>query len=102
MLFNFRLYFRHISTFEFIDVVLDFLCSFAELKAVTVSARTQAAIVWSSGHSVKEIIKLLNKLKKQRMVNKWSNRKSFGKARSGRPFLLTNCAGNVIKKATEV
>ena len=37
--------------------VLDFLCSFTEIT-VTVCARAQAAILQSSGHSVKEIAKL--------------------------------------------
>ena len=62
------------------------------MKANTVYARAQAAILRSSGHSVKDIAK--------RWVNKWWKRKSFeDKPRSGRPSVLTNRATNVSEKA---
>ena len=68
------------------------------MKANAVYARAQAAILRSSGHSVKDIAKLLKKT--ERWVNKWSKRKSFeDKPRSGRPSVLTNRARNVIEKA---
>ena len=68
------------------------------MKANTVYARAQAAILRSSGHSVKYIAKLLKKT--ERWVNKWSKRKSFeDKPRSGRPSVLTNHARNVIETA---
>ena len=68
------------------------------MKANAVYARAQAAILRSSGHSVKDIAKLLKKT--ERWVNKWSKRKSFeDKPRSGRPSVLTNRAGNLIEKA---
>ena len=43
--------FGNLSIFVFIAVVLDFLFSFTEMKANTVYARAQAAILRSSGHS---------------------------------------------------
>ena len=68
------------------------------MKEETVCARAQASILRSSGHSVKEIAKLLKKT--ERWVNKWSKRKSFkDKPRSERPSVLTNCARNLIEKA---
>ena len=68
------------------------------MKANAVYARAQAAILRSSGHSVKDIAKLLKKT--ERWVNKWSKRKSFeDKPRSGRQSVLTNRARNVIEKA---
>ena len=71
-----------INIFIFIAIVLDFLFSFMEMKANTVYARAQAAILWPSGHLGKDIAKLLKKT--ERWVNKWSKRKSFeGKPRSG-------------------
>ena len=67
------------------------------MKADTVCAKAQAAILRSSGHSVKEIAKLLKKT--ERWVNKWSKRKSFeDKPGTGQPSVLTNCARNVIEK----
>ena len=58
------------------------------MKANAVYARAQAAILRSSGHSVKDIAKLL------------TQRKSFeDKPRSGRLSVLTNRARNVIEKA---
>ena len=90
--------FCSLSIFVFIVVVLDFLFSFTEMKANAVYARAQAAILRSSGHSVKDIANLLKKT--ERWVNKWSKRKSFeDKPRSGRPSVLTNRARNVIEKA---
>jgi len=69
-----------------------------EMKANTVFARAQAAILRPSGHSVKDIAKLLKKT--ERWVNKWSKRKSFeDKPRSGWPSVLTNHARNLIQKA---
>ena len=44
--------------FVFLAFVLDFLCSFTEIT-VTVCARAQAAILQSSGHSVKEICQIV-------------------------------------------
>ena len=46
-----------------------------EMKANTVYARAQAAILWPSGHLGKDIAKLLKKT--ERWVNKWSKRKFF-------------------------
>lgn len=67
-------------------------------QAVTVCARAQAAILRSSGHSVKEISKLFKNT--ERWVNKWSKRTSFeDKPRSGRSSVLTNYSRNVIIKA---
>ena len=84
--------------FSYLLPFFGFLCSFTEMKADTVCARAQAAILRSSGHSIKEIAKLLKKT--EWWVNKWSKRKSFkDKLRSERPSVLTNCARNVIKKA---
>ena len=83
--------FCSLSIFVFIVVVLDFLFSFTEMKANAVYARAQAAILRSSGHSVKDIANLLKKT--ERWVNKWSKRKSFeDKPRSGRPSVLANRA----------
>ena len=62
-----------------------------------VYARAQAAILPSSGHSVKENAKLFNKT--ERWVNKWSKRECFDdKPRSGRPSVI-NCPPNSIEKA---
>ena len=66
-------------------------------QAVTLCARAQAAILRSSGHSVKEIAKLYKKT--ERWVYKWSKRKSFeDKPRIGWVSVLTNYTRNVIKK----
>ena len=63
-----------------------------------VYARAQAAILRSSGHSVKENAKLFNKT--ERWVNKWSKRECFDdKPRSGRPSVLINYPRNSIEKA---
>ena len=62
-----------------------------------VYSRAQAAILPSSGHSVKENAKLT-----ERWVNKWSKRECFDdKPRSGRPSVLINnyCPRNSIEKA---
>ena len=68
------------------------------MKENAVYARAQAVILRSSGHSVKDIAKLLKQT--ERWVNKWSKRKSFeDKPRSGRPSVLTNRARNVVEKA---
>ena len=67
--------FCNLSTFVFIAVVLDFLFPSTEMKANTVYARAQAAILRSSCHSVEDIAKLLKKT--ERWANKWSKRKFF-------------------------
>ena len=60
--------------------------------------RAQASILRSSGLSVKEISKLLNK--SVRWVVKWSAREEFeDRARTGRPAVLTKEAKRVIEKA---
>ena len=75
-----------------------FVFSVTKMKSDIVFARAQAAILRSSGHSVKEITKCFNKT--ERWVNKWSKRECFeDKPRSGRPSGLTNCARKSIKKA---
>ena len=66
--------------FSFLLPFLDFLCPFTEVKADNVRATAQAAIVRSSGHSVKEIAKLLKKT--ERWVNKWS-KESLSKTNQG-------------------
>lgn len=72
--------------------------SVTKMKSDIVYARAQAAILRSSGHSVKEIAKFFNKT--ERWVNKWSKRECFeDKPRSGRPSVLTNCARKSIEKA---
>ena len=87
-----------INIFVFIALVSDFLFSFMEMKANTVYARAQVAILRPSGHLGKDIAKLLKKT--ERWVNKWSKRQSFeDKPRSGWLSVLTNCATNVIQKA---
>jgi len=71
--------------------------SVAKMKSDIVYARAQAAILRSSGHSVKEIANFFNKT--ERWVNKWSKRESFkDKPRNGPPSLLTNCARKSIEK----
>ena len=68
-------------------------------QAVTVCARAQAAVLRSSGHSVREIAKLFKKAE-QWVRNKWSLRKSFeDKPRSRRPSVFTNYARNRITRA---
>ena len=68
------------------------------MKSDIVNGRAQAAILRSSGHSVKEIAKFFNKT--ERWVNKWSKRECFeDKPRRGRPSVLTNCARKSIEKA---
>ena len=49
--------------------------SVTKMKSDIVYARAQAAILRSSGHSVKEIAKFFNKT--ERWVNKWSKRECF-------------------------
>ena len=51
IIFYFRIYCRFLS----------YPCSFMEIDADLVFVRAQAAILWSSGHSVKEIAKFLKK-----------------------------------------
>ena len=91
---------------SFLSPFLLFYDFFPELSAFSVTkmksdiayARAQAAILRSSGHSVKEIAKFFNKT--ERWVNKWSKREFFeDKPRSGRPPVLTNCARKSIEKA---
>ena len=66
-----------------------------------VYARAQAAILRSSGHSVKEIAKFFNET--ERWVNKWSKRECFeDKPRSRRPSVLINCARLKSIKESEV
>ena len=73
---------------DFIPGPFSFLCY----------ARAQAAILRSSGHSVKAIANFFNKT--GRWVNKWSKRECFeDKPKSGRPSVLTNCARKSIEKA---
>ena len=72
--------------------------SVTKMKSDIVYTRAQAAILRSSGHSVKEIAKYFNKT--VCWVNKWSKRECFkDKPRSGRPSVLTNCARKSIEKA---
>ena len=71
--------------------------SVTKMKTDIVYARAQAAILRSSGHSVKEIAKFFNKT--VRWVNKWSKRERFeGKPRSGRPSVLINAARKSFEK----
>ena len=80
-------FFRELSAF-----------SVTKMKSDIVYDRAQAAILRSSGHSVKEIATFFNKTK--RWVNKWSKRECFeDKPRGGRPSVLTNCARKSIEKA---
>ena len=68
------------------------------MKSDIVYARAQAAILRSSGHSVKENAEFFNKT--VRWVNKWSKRECFeDKPRSGRPSVLTNATRKSIEKA---
>ena len=70
----------------------------AKMKSDIAFSRAQAAILRSSGHSVKEIPKLFNKT--ERWVNKWSKWQCFeDKPRSGRPSVLNNFARKLIEKA---
>ena len=82
--------------------------SFSELSVFSVTkmtsgivyARGRAAILRSSGHSVKEVAKFSNK--SERWVNKWSKTEHASKtnqeAHAG-PSVLTSCARNSIAKA---
>ena len=75
-----------------------FLC--LEMKSNIVYARAKAAILRLSGHSVKEIAKFLTHETErwgEQLVEKRINFEY--KPRSGRPFVLTNCARKSIKKA---
>ena len=75
--------------------------SVTKMKSDIVYARAQAAILRSSGHSVKEIAKFFNKT--ERWVNKWSKRECFeDKPSSGRPPVLTNCARTEINRESKV
>ena len=95
--------FVHVVPFPNLLLFSDFfpelsVFSVTKMKSDIVYARAQAAILQSSGHSVKEIAKLFNKT--ERWVNKWSKRECFeDKPRSGRPSVLTNCARKSIEKA---
>lgn len=72
--------------------------SVAKMKSDIVFSRAQAAILRSSGHSVKEIAKFFNKT--ECWVSKWLKRECFeDKPRSGRPSVWTNCARKSIEKA---
>ena len=89
--------FPHIAYFRIYCLCLGFSLLFhrnhSYCQAVTICSRAQAAILRSSGNSVKEIAKLF---KTERWVNKWPKRKSFeDKPWSGRPSVLTNYARNV-------
>ena len=44
------------------SVFFNFLLSVTKIKAYTVCAKDEASIFWFSGHSVKEIVKLLTKV----------------------------------------
>ena len=55
------LFFNFFFIFLFIAVFFHIICSFMEINADLVCVRAQAAILWSSGHSVKDIAKLLKK-----------------------------------------
>ena len=73
--------------------------SVMKMKSDIVYARAQAAILRSSGHSVKEVANFFNKT--GRWMNKWSKRERFeDKPRSGRPSVLTNAARKSIEKVT--
>ena len=77
---------------------MDFVLSLLEMKANSVYARAQAAILLSSGHSVKDTAKLLKNT--ERWVDKWSKRAPFeDQPRSGQRSVLTNRARTVIEKA---
>ena len=71
--------------------------SVKKIKSDIVFAWAQAAILRSSGHSVKEIA---NFNKTVRWVIKWSKREYFeDKPRSGRPSVLTNAARKSVEEA---
>ena len=103
---------RHIFSahclFTYLLPFLFFVCFFFSLlfhenhshcQAITVCARAQAAVLRSSGYSVREIAKLFKKTE-QWVRNKWSLRKSFeDKPRSRRPSIFTNYARNRITRA---
>ena len=68
-------------------------------KSDIVYARAQGAILRSSGHSVNEIAKFLNKT--EHWVNKRSKRECFkDKPRSRRPFVLTIVLENQSRKGS--
>ena len=95
------IFFLHIVYFRISCLCFGFSLLFhgnhSHCQAVTVCARAQAAILRSSGHSVKEIAKLFKKT--ERWVYNLSKRKSFeDKPKSGWPSVVTNYARNVIKK----
>ena len=79
----------HVVPFSNLFLFSDFfpglsVFSVTKMKSDIVYARAQAAILRSSGHSVKEIAKSFNKT--ERWVNKWSKRECFeDKPRRGRP-----------------
>ena len=95
---------RTLSIFVFIALIcygfsLLFHGNQSLCQAVTVFSRAQAAILRSSGHSVNEIAKLFKKT--EQWVNQWSKESPSRTKQgvSGRPFVLTNYARNIIKKA---
>ena len=64
-----RVFSRHIFPahfvgylFSFFVVFFKFLHSVTKMKAYTVCAKAEASIFWFSGHSVKEIVKLLTEV----------------------------------------
>ena len=106
-MFVFPPFFLRPLCFEFVVILWLFFLNFLHVFCVTkmtsdlVYARAQAAILRSSGHSVKENAKLFNKT--ERWVNKWSKRECFDdKPRSGRPSVLINCPRNSIEKANNM
>ena len=76
----------------------DSVFSVTKMKPDIVYARAQAAILRSSGHSVKEFAKFFNKT--VRWEIKWSKRECFeDKSRIERPHVLTNAAQKSIGKS---
>ena len=72
--------------------------SVTKMKSDIVYARAQAAILRSSGHSVKEIAKFVNKT--VRWVNRWSKRECFeNKPRSGWSSALTNSCSKINRES---
>ena len=70
-----------------------FLYSFTKMKACTVCANAQASVLRSSGHSVTEIAKLLNKSERY----KWT-----GVQKKIAVFFWFKCVRNVIEKAVSI
>ena len=75
--------------------------SVAKMKSDIVYARAQAAILRSSGHSVKEMAKFFKKT--VHWLNKWSKReRSEHKPRSRPPSVSTNVARKSIENQSEI